>query len=312
MITSTTDLKKYISVTANFNFEAFEPYIEKAAMTYTVKYIGLLHKTLQNVGSDEHESLDQVRDLLDAALANFAMCLYFPFYQITLGNTGPQVAQNDKTKNPDWWQVKDARRELLRSGHQYLDALLTLLDANANHFSDWKDNYQSKYKELLVNNADVFSMYYEIFSSRQTYLALVPTIRQVEQQYIKTVITSEKLTRLKTAIDLNADEKEVKAFLQQSIVAFTIATVYDRGIFNLDQNGLKIRFDVLPDEKVQAIDYGFTADQIKRTINTLIQDGTNYIKLAKEIITTKGLTGYIAESKSTPTTVIGSGGVIGL
>lgn len=312
MITSTVDLKKYISVTTAFNFEAFEPYLEKAAVNYTYKYVGLLHKTLQNVGSDEHASIAQARLMLDAALANFAMCLYFPFYQITLGNTGPQVAQNDKTKQPDWWQVKDARRELLRSGHHYLDVLLQLLDSNADHFTDWKNNYQSKYRELLVNNADVFSMYYEIFNSRQTYLALVPTLGQVEDQYIKTVITSEKLNRLKTASDLSNDEKEVKYYLQKSIVAFTIASVYDRGIFNLEASGLKLRFDVLPDEKVQAIDYGLSADQMKRTVKTLIQDGTNYIQLAKQIITSKSLTGYIAESKSTPVTVIGSGGLIGL
>lgn len=313
MITSTTDLKQYIPVSAAFNFEAFEPYLDKAAIKYTVNYVGNLHKSLLNVGSDEHESISQARIYLKTALANFALCLYFPFYQMQLGNTGPKVANSDKSSQPEWWMVKDARRELMRSGHEYLDQLLTLLDANSTHFPDWSTNYQSKYRELLVNNADVFSKYYEIFNSRQTYLTLVPSLRLIEDQYIQRFIVAEKITRLKTASDLSDDEKQVKEYLQKAVVAFTIARIYGQGLFHLDHTGLKLRFDVLPDEKVQAIDYGQPADQSKRASNQLIEDGTNYLRLAKTIITDKSLEGYLPTTTSAPSELYaGDKGVVGL
>lgn len=313
MITTLEQFRQYISVTNTFNFPAFSPYLEKAAMTYTVKYVGNLHQSLQNVGSDEHESISEARNLLDGALANFAMCLYFPFYQITLGNTGPKVNESSNASKPDWWLVKDARRELLRSGHFYIEKLLIHLEENAAHFPDWNTNYKSKYNDFLVNNAITFSLYYEIFESRQTFIALLPSMRKIEDQFIYRFITDEKISRLKTAEDLTANEKKVKQYLQKAIVHLTIAKVYDQGIFHLDHQGLKLKFDVLPDEKVQAIDYGQAAEQTKRAIETFMADGTNYLMLAKDFINKNELTDYLVTTASAPAQLIsGDNGIVGL
>jgi len=55
-----------------------------------------------------------------------------------------------------------------------------------------------KNKERLVHNTSDFEKGYHIFGSRQTFLALIPAINQVEDQYINTLLSKELLLALKS------------------------------------------------------------------------------------------------------------------
>ena len=120
---------------------------------------------------------------LRSAIANFAFFMYLPFFQLQMDGSGMSVMTNEHRKQPEWWQMADAKREILRSGHESMDALLEILEKNPDKFTDFTENYSTQYKELLVHNASDFNNCYTIFTSRQTFLALVPTIRQVEPKF---------------------------------------------------------------------------------------------------------------------------------
>lgn len=321
ILASLADLKKYVTVASKFNFELFEPYITKAANSFTIKFVGKLHEELADIESGDDSVKNEAREYLRAALANFGMFLYLPYMQVQMDSSGINVAQNQDRKTAEWWQINDIRRDYLRAGHEAMDLLMEVLEKNAELFPDYQSNYRTTYKELLVKNADEFTRYYNIFSSRQTFLALVPAMRMVEIQIFKNFITDEFLTELKNFDQAdsetseeaaqNAIKNQIKQYLQQALVSFTIAKVYHEGVFHLDASGIKLKFDVLPNEKVQAVDYGKAADQLQRAIKANIDNGTQFILLAKELIA-DNFSNALITTESVKSTVIGSGGVIGI
>jgi hypothetical protein len=97
------------------------------------------------------------------------------------------------------------------------------------------------------------------------------------------LVTCAIITAMKSAT--SGSLLELKSYCQKAIVCFTIAKVYDEGIFHLDASGIKLKFDVLPWEKVQAVDYGKQVEQMNKAVKKQIENGTQYILLAKDVIT---------------------------
>ena len=285
MILSTTDdLKKYISVAQNFEFSDFEPYIEKAQNSYTCKYVGELHEFLKDEATEANkEILNAARNHLRSAIANFGYFLFTPYNSVNMDSSGMSNNVSENRKNIEWWQLNDIRRELLRSGHESMDLLLEILETNPTVFTEWTAKFGLKNKERLVHNTSDFEKAYNIFGSRQTFLALIPAINQVEDQYVNSFLCKELLLALKSN---PTEEKhiELKEYLQKAIVHFTIAKIYDEGIFHLDASGIKLKFDTLPNETIKAIDTGKSVEQLNRAIKKNIDNGTNYMTLAKQVI----------------------------
>ncbi len=285
ILNSTTDLKKYISVAENFHFPDFEPYIGKAINSYIRKFAGDIYNDLADEPDDTPEGKikGQAREHLGSAVANFGYFLFTPYNSVMMDGSGMSNVQNEQRKNIEWWQLNDIRRELLRSGHESMDLLLEVLDSNPEVFPEWTESFGASYNELIVNSASEFEKHYNIFESRQTFLALLPTMRLVEDQYVRTYICPELIEAIKVR-GIQGNLAKAREYCCKAIVAFTIAKVYDEGIFNVDASGIKLKFDVLPNEKVQAPDYGRPAEQLKRAVSKQLDNGTQYMKMLKDLI----------------------------
>lgn len=283
IISNTIELKKYVSVGQSFLFSEFEPYIDKAINTYIRKYVGNLHEQLDIVSdTDENKSIKiSARMQLSSAVANFGMFIYFPLLQIDIDSSGASVPNNDNKKAAEWWQIKDARRELLRSGHEAMDLLLEILEKNPVVFTDYATDYSTINNELLVNKASVFSKYYNIFDSRQTFLAILPTLRVVQDQYITTFISSDLLVALKSTV--TGVKLELKNNIQKAMVAFCIAKICNNGLFILDDRGLRIDFENLMDGRREQPS-GKSILQIEKLASEQIANGTQYLKQSKLLI----------------------------
>lgn len=287
ILASITDLKKYVAISKNLSpvWDDFLPYITKAVNQFTFKYVGALHLELAAEATGQNADIkNHAREMLREALANFALFLYLPLAQVQFDSSGITTSQNANRKNAEWWQINDLRRDFLSSGHFAMDRLLAYLEANKTVFIDWDDNYSTLNNELLINSASEFSKYYNIFESRQTYLALQPAIRQVEDQYINTFLCAELLQALKETILINANHKAVKQALQKAVVAFTIAKIYQEGMFLLDATGVKLKYDILPSEAAKVPDYGKQADQITIAVQKQTDNGVSYLKMARKTI----------------------------
>jgi hypothetical protein len=285
ILTTKEELKKYVSVSQSFEFQDFEPYINKAINAFTRKYVGNLHEELKDEteeSADNAKVKNEARSHLQNAISNFGYFIYLPFASVQMDSSGISVASNENRKSAEWWQINDIRRELLRSGHEAMDYLLLLLEKNPEVFTTWTEEFGTINKELLVNNTNSFNKYYNIFNSRQTFLALQPTIRKVEDQYLHTLLCPELIEALKGNVTGNL--KTVKDSITKAIVAFTVAKVANVGLFLLDENGLRVNFQNLIDGKKESATTGKPADQIEKLVNEQIDSGTNYLGIVKSTI----------------------------
>lgn len=285
ILDNTTDLKKHVSVANSFQFADFQPYITKAVNTFTRKYVGNLHIKLATATEETEVNAaikNEAREHLQNAISNFGYFLYLPLASVIMDSSGISVVTNENRKSAEWWQIKDIRRELLRSGHEAMDLLLEILENNPEVFTEWTASFGTLNKALLVNNAQVFNEYYNIFNSRQTFLALQPSIRQVEDQYMHTMLCPELIVALKG--NTIGTLKAVKIAMQKAIVAFTVAKVADVGLFLLDENGLRVNFESFIDGRKESVSYGKTADQTSGLVTEQLNNGTQYLNLVKQFI----------------------------
>lgn len=285
ILETTADLKKYVSVAQSFEFSDFEPYITKAINGFTKKYIGNLHVFLKDEATTpdiNFEIKNEAREHLRNVIANFGMFIYFPFMSVMLDSSGATEVKSDQRQVVSWGREKDMRRELLRSGHEAMDYLLEILEKNPEVFVAWTAEFGTINKKLIVNNTATFNEYFHIFNSRQTFLALQPTIRQVEDQYIKTMLCPELIEHLKT--DVSGISLEVKIELQKAIIALTVAKVANVGLFLLDENGLRVNFDLLLDGRKESVSNGKTADQVSKLVDEQSNNGSQYLSIARDLI----------------------------
>lgn len=285
IIGSSIDLRKHVAIATSFEFAGFETYVDQAAYQFTEKYVGNLHETLADVATGEHAEIkNKARGMLQGALANFALFIYTPIGSVMVDSSGFSSFESSERRTLDYGQKKDLQRGFLLAGHIAMDRLLTYLEQNKDVFTDWASSDQyTESKELLVNNTATFQKYYNIYNSRQTYLALQPSLLQAEDQHIGTVLCPELITHLKTD-GVSGKVLQVKMLLQKAIVAFTVAKVAREGIYTIDASGIMLKFDVLSTDKTQSPDYGKPAEFITNTVTQQSIAGQNYLQQAIAII----------------------------
>ncbi|RZJ92032.1 MAG: hypothetical protein EOO20_03300 [Chryseobacterium sp.] len=278
ILSSTSDVKAHVSLAANFEFEDFKPYINKAIVKFTYRYVGNLHITLADEQVDP--VLAEARTRLQNAICNFGLFIYLPLGSVVLDGSGLSNYVNDNRTPLDWRKEKDIMRELLSSGHEAMDQLLAYMEENKDSFEIWATSpAYTESKKFLVSDTTTFNNYYHIFDSRQTYIALQPAMRQVEDKYIYSLICREVVDHLKSDA-FEGVKGQVKEYLQKAVVAFTIAKVCNEGLFIIDATGLKLRFDALPYDKVEAVD----TDLLKSTVDGQTAAGRNYLKMVEAVI----------------------------
>jgi hypothetical protein len=283
ILANTADLKKYVSIAASFEFADVEPFIDKAVDQFTRKYVGELHTELKDPATGTDADLkNRARKHLQDALANFAFYLYSPYEAVLQDSSGISVAQNEKRMPADWRTLKDIRRERLNSGHTAMDLLLEILEENPDKFTSFTEKYQTINKELLVSSSTVFSRYYNISNSRQTYLALLPSLRQVEDQFLHTFLCHELITALKGSV--SGQMETLKISLQKAMVAFTVAKVAREGIFIIDATGLRLNYENMVSHTTRPIENNLPEIQLENLIRNQTHNGIQYLGIAKDLI----------------------------
>lgn len=287
IITDTSTIQDYISINGSVEFDNVKSYIIKAERKFLKPLIGknqiaafLTEEAKETPDSVVMEGLELARE----AVANFGYYLYLPIGAVQVSDSGIHVASGDKVRSASDKQFKELQRSFKKSGHEALDELLEMMEDSPDKFEPWvSSSYFSIYKELIVNKTSIFNRDFHIFNSRQTFMALRPNIKVVEDQFIENAIGVELLAALKTDPTVT-ERKQVKRYLQQSIVAFTIMKTVDNGMFVLDANGIHMRFDELPYEKTVTNINLKVNDFLTRTKENKRIEGEEYLKKAIQVI----------------------------
>ena len=278
-------VKKYVSTNAAFDFGILKPYVAQSERKYIKSNIGKAQYAIFDVATaPSDEIVKEAYELSQEAISNFAMYLSLPILVTQITDTGVFVALNEDVTPANDKQFKELQRSCKKAAHEALDELFKLMESNLEKFEAWQnDNSYKSYSNLLVNSTSVFNRHYNIFNSRQTFMALKAEIEIVEYQFINSKIQVSLMSALKSKQD-NANRQKAKELIQKAIVCYTIAKVCQNGMFVLDASSIHVRFDVLPYEKVNANINQKSTNFLAETAKNKSSEAEQFIRLALEVI----------------------------
>lgn len=313
IVKDTATLRNFISVNGSVTHENVKPYLAKAERKFLKPMIGK-----DQLAAFDTEQTDDIikeaQELAQEVVSNYGYYLYLPIGAVQITDAGIMVADSENARPASDKQFKELQRSFLKSAHEALDELLSFMELSADKFPEWfSSDSKTVYDELLVNKTSIFNEHYYIFESHQTFIALKPTLKTVEDQFIVPSIGSSLLEALKNN---QTDEirKSAKKLIQKAIVSFTVMKTVYNGMFILDAKGMHMRFDVLPYEKTVTNINLKVNDFLVHTKSTKETEGEEYLKLAIDLIEANpdSFTEYVKNETSQPATLIVTKSIIGM
>lgn len=310
LINTIEDLKRHIIVSATFDFAKVLPFAKRVERKIILGLIGQeQYDTIivHTFNAESNTPINQVKELLEEAVANYALFLAMPTINILITNSGTKTSTTTNSENADWKDKRDLNRSLLKTYNEALDDAFQLMEENVTDFPEWQaSKYYTIFKDLIVQHTAQFNDHFSIQKNRQTFLALKPYMREVEDQYLKAMLGKETLILLKTK-STNAVVNEALEIAQKAVVAFTVAKAAITGTFTFTDSSFTVASDQLPWEKQSELSKEDRKDLKKDRLNS----GEEYLKSLKKLIlenktvftayvdnSEKGITDKIIRNKS--------------
>lgn len=230
LITTLSEFNQFVTVSSDFDDEKFLKYTKKAERNI-VKLIG-------KTKFQEIESLDtsdETRQLLCEYTANMGLSYALPAFVLNITNMGVFTNATTDSQRAEWWQMKDLNRSLLKFAFDALDEALERIGLNQ----------ISIFNELFVNSIAKFEKVFSIQNSTQTFLSLVPFMREVQHQYIHPLL-GECLAEHFT--------DEQRQAIRSAIVNLALSKAAVSGSFSLEANAMILRVEVMPWEKIEKLE----------------------------------------------------------
>lgn len=204
MLFNTVDeLKKYLSSVHKSQASGLLSFVVTAEALHLgpVLGAGLVAQlgNLPEVNAPAH--LVALREQLRPALACYVVLEAAPFLSISMNDLGVNEQQSAGAAPSRQWVYNNFVEAASATADKLLDLALAWLDDHAASYADELDSpeYRSR-KSLLIANAAQLGMYLATAGSRRFFLALLPTLRQVEEFEIADLLQEELLEQLREGL----------------------------------------------------------------------------------------------------------------
>ncbi|MDO7851554.1 DUF6712 family protein [Hymenobacter convexus] len=204
LFNTVAELKAHLgTVHKNMNLETVLSFVGQAEALYLVPVLG--EGLVEQLGSLPAESppaqLVALRSKFRDALAYYVVLEAAPFLSVSFGELGMLEVATDKAAPSRQWVYNNFIEAAAAAGDKLLDVALAWLDAHAQDYADELDSseYRSR-KQLLVASAAQLGQYVATGGSRRFFLALLPTLRQVEEFELSDVLGEELLEQLREGL----------------------------------------------------------------------------------------------------------------
>lgn len=270
-ITTKEQFAKYVTFEGDINFSKFSPYINRVERGLR-EIIGR-KLIIQILSPGTNEILKEANEYASEYISNLALSQGLNALKLKISNTGIKLSAPQTTDNPNWWDVKDLNRDLIKAAGTALNYLLKLFDENRSEFPNWKDApIQKNNADLLIKDLAEFEQYFSLNGSFTTLVALRPFIR--DQQLLKL----EK--QLQGCFGNEKISEEATNNLKAALVNYTIASVADTSLFKLEENGALVKVELMPWEKSENI----SDIRLEKLKDQRIEIAENYLKKSLEEI----------------------------
>ena len=197
------DLKASLgTVHRNLNPDTLGSFISQAEQLHLVPVLGEgLVDQLGNLPEEAPAHLVQLRARFRAALAYYVVLEAAPFLSVSFDDLGVSELSAPNTAPSRQWVYNNFVEAASASADKLLDLALAWLDTHAADYAEELDSaeYRSR-KRLLIADAAQLGQYVATAGSRRFFLALLPTLRQVEDFAISDLLGEELLERLREGL----------------------------------------------------------------------------------------------------------------
>ncbi len=195
----------------------------------------------------EYPVLDEFVSRIQMVVAIQAYRRFVPSNDIAHSDKGRQIFVAEQEKPAFEWQIEKDNENLLAIALEATDVLLEFLD---DHIADtvtikvdgeddsvgllipWANSDEFKIiKGLFVSTIEQFEQVFPINGSRVTFRALIPFLRHVQQNIIKSTFIPEKYTELLNQVLSNSvtdDNKQILDLVRQPMVMFALSMAIKR------------------------------------------------------------------------------------
>lgn len=230
LINTLSDFNKYVTVSSDFENAKFLKYTSMAERN-VIKLIG---KTKYDEIVLEDET-NETRRLLCEYSANMGLSYALPAFVLNITPMGVFTNATTDSQRAEWWQMKDLNRSLLKFAFTALDDALEIIGIdNAANFDG-----------LFVKSREQFERVYSLGGSAQTFLSLIPFMREVQDMYLKSTLGD--------CAAYSFDENQLKT-IRAAVVNLALSQAAISGSFSLETNAVLLRFEVLPWEKIEKVE----------------------------------------------------------
>ena len=236
----------------NLSPETLLSFVSQAEALYLVPVLGEgLVEQLGSLPADEAPAhLVALRERFRRALAYYVVLEAAPFLSVAFGELGMSEQSVAGAAPSRQWVYNNFVEAAAASADKLLDLALGWLDAHAADYADELDSaeYRSR-KQLLIANAAQLGQYVATAGSRRFFLALLPTIRQVEDFELSDVLGEELLEQLREGL-ASGEEPSAEARKLLGLVRPVVAhRALAQGILSLNVALTGTSLRLLPDNE---------------------------------------------------------------
>jgi hypothetical protein len=197
------ELRECLSTVHKNNSSSLLSYVATAETLHLVPALGegLVEQlgSLPAIGAPAH--LLALRERLRKALAYYVVLEAAPFLATTVSDVGVTEQTAGGAVPTRQWSYNNLVEAASSTADKLLDVALAWLDEHAADYADELDSkeYRSR-KRLLIASAEELGRYVATAGSRRFFLALLPTLRRVEDFDIEDLLGAELLEELREGL----------------------------------------------------------------------------------------------------------------
>lgn len=202
-----------------------------------------------NPDHPEYTILDELVTKIQLPAALHAYRRYAPSNDVTHSDKGRQIFVSDDEKPAFEWMLDKDDQNLLSLAHEAVDVLLDFLQE---HLSDDPDASgiaaawggsatYADLKGLFVNDVEIFENIFFINGSRRVLMAVLPSIREAQENEIRPCLTQEKydeLIELQRDDELADEDKVIVEKIRPALVYLALSKAVKRLAVEVLPNGL--------------------------------------------------------------------------
>ncbi len=283
----TTEIRKHIGVSVDFDCSVLTPHLNCANDTYLSEILGLdLMNKLISFNEDDTDIetlripfLTTLNSKVNEMLIQIAMFDWMHISGVSISELGLQRIEGEISgttrKSAFHYQEKNAIEYFRNKGFNAMDSVLNYIISNIIQFDEFKT--ATIYSELngsIIPNVKVLNSCYNINGSTLLFIKLKQFIREAELFDIAPSIGSPLLNRIKSSLD-NVDIIALLPELRNAIAYKAIAKGIETSSINIADDGARLVLRASTRDNIEVS----SKPELAALINSANETGDKYIGL---------------------------------